>query len=257
MKGRVLFDSPLQKASFLSSKLFGSIYKTTVPSAQRWWEFAVPRFLHSDPDGRDGSSSGLTKNTTKQPHRAQNKPHAVIANGKALLLVPSSLRMLQKVCREANVPLFVIRDPRAWGGNTHDSFSSMLQELRKTVKNRIVEQVVSLDGWSAFQKGRMLGQTETEAKWLLKDRVRRAKSFLTVGLGGGSSNRQQERKSAEELEDWSMLDESQLEEKLARYNLIQKEEGGSDGKHGSLTKVCSSSFLNLLKKCDSARDQRE
>jgi hypothetical protein len=235
----------MQKSSFLSKKLFGSIYKTTVPSAQRWWEFAMPQFLHSDPDGMDGTSTELQKH----PCRAQHKPHAVIANGNTLLLVPSSLRMLQKVCRDANVPLFVIRDPRAWGGNTHDNFPSMLKDLQKTVKHRIVEQALRLDGWSAFKKGRILGQTETEAKWLLKDRVRKAKGYLSRR---NDSSRKEESSS---IEDWSNLDAAQLEEKLARHNLVQKL--ATDGNENAPSTIsCSESLRSFLQKCTDKKQEK-
>eukprot|EP00978_Attheya_sp_CCMP212_P007735 scaffold17977_cov33-Attheya_sp.AAC.1 len=45
-------------------------------------------------------------------NRASHKPHVVIADGAAMQRVPGSLRFLTWSCREADVPLFIINDPR-------------------------------------------------------------------------------------------------------------------------------------------------
>ena len=151
----------MEKSSRLAHYMFGNVYKVAIPSARRFWEWPLPKFMKSDPDGCD--------NPNNTDCRACHKPHAVIANGSALQRVPSSLRLLQKFCREADVPLFVIYDSRVWGGNTHQTVPEALRELRSTIKNRIIGQALKQQGSSSFSRGRMLGQMETEAKWHTKD----------------------------------------------------------------------------------------
>jgi hypothetical protein len=199
----------MEKSSRLKSYMFGNVYKATVPSSRRFWERPLPSFLQSDPAGVDGQK--------KTNCRARHKPHAVVANGAALQRVPSSLRLLQKYCREADVPLFVVDDPRVWGGNTHKSLPEALRELRRTVKNRVISQALKQQGSSAFTRGRLVGQVETEAKWQAKDKSMRARNFFTGGT---------RRRKSEEPRDWSHLDAAALEKRLVQGNVIQKIKDG-------------------------------
>eukprot|EP00536_Pseudo-nitzschia_multiseries_P011484 jgi/Psemu1/205991/e_gw1.394.27.1 len=212
INGQIEFDAPVEKASRYERLLFGNHYKSTVPVVHSIWDFFMPfSFARSNPDGIDGRKQSNV--------RACNKPHAVIANGAALQLVPSSLRLVQKLCKKADVPLFVVHDPRQWGGNTQASLEEALIAMRSTVKNRIISNALDQQGSSAFTRGRMLGQIETETKWQVKDKTRRAKELL--GLEGG-------RRRKPEKEDWSLHDKDALETKLIERKVIRVENKGSE-----------------------------
>lgn len=91
-------------------------------------------------DGIDGDY-GRDKKTI---NRASSKPHAVIADGSAMQRVPGALRYLTKCCKEADVPLFIINDPRVWGGNTNKDLESAARDIRKTIKHRIVSNALTV-----------------------------------------------------------------------------------------------------------------
>jgi hypothetical protein len=176
------------------------------------WDFFMPfSFAKNDPNGIDGRMQGNV--------RACNKPHAVIANGAALQLVPSSLRLLQKLCKEADVPLFVVYDPRQWGGNTQASLQEALIAMRSIVKNRVIENALKQQGSSAFTRGQIIGQIETEMKWQLKDKTSKTKELL--GLEGG-------RRPKLEKEDLSQIDTDTLENKLIERKVIQADDNDGD-----------------------------
>jgi hypothetical protein len=230
----------MEKSSRLAHYMFGNVYKVAVPSARRFWEWPLPKFMKSDPDGIDG------KYTTNC--RACHKPHAVIANGAALQRVPSSLRLLQKFCREADVPLFVIYDSRVWGGNTHQTLPEALRDLRATIKNRVIGLALKQQGSSSFSRGRMLGQMETEAKWHTKDQTRRARNVFT-----GQGNK---RRKSEEPREWSQLDSLLLEKKLVERGVIQKIKEGDDPGRRKYTKA----LINIASQCladEQARQVKE
>ena len=207
INGQVQFDAVMEAAPKLQRLLWGKVYKSTIPTVHTVWDYFLPNFAKSDPNGVDGS---IRLNV-----RACHKPHAVIANGAALQLVPGSLRQLQRLCKKADVPLFVINDPRRWGGNTHDSLDDALKELRSTVKNRVITQALKQQG--SFARGRLLGQTETEAKWQLKERSKRAKEFLGID----SRHRRSERN-----QNWSTHDSSTLQRKLIERKVIRVDSSG-------------------------------
>jgi hypothetical protein len=119
------------------------------------------------------------------------------------------MRFLQKTCQEANVPLFIVNDPRVWGGNTHQDLNDALQDMRKTIKYNIVQQ--SMRG-SAFGRGRLLGQLETEAKWQAKDMGRRTRQAIK----DASKRLQQERAN-----DWSKLEAADLQNKLVDHKVME------------------------------------
>ena len=229
INGHIEFDAPVEKSSKLERLLFGNNYKTTVPALFKVMDLFMPfAFARSDPDGIDG------RNQSKV--RACNKPHAVIANGAALQLVPTSLRLLQKTCKKADVPLFVVHDPRQWGGNTQGSLEEALVAMRSTVKNRIIGNALKQQGSSAFTRGRVLGQIETEAKWQLKDKTKRTRELL--GMEGG-------RRRKAEKEDWSVHDTKTLESKLIERKVIRVENNFDD----SESKVYTPEMVDIAREC--------
>eukprot|EP00520_Triparma_pacifica_P007790 CAMPEP_0118644470 /NCGR_PEP_ID=MMETSP0785-20121206/6964_1 /TAXON_ID=91992 /ORGANISM="Bolidomonas pacifica, Strain CCMP 1866" /LENGTH=255 /DNA_ID=CAMNT_0006536247 /DNA_START=170 /DNA_END=934 /DNA_ORIENTATION=+ len=86
LSGRVKsFDSPMEKGGWWSSLVFGSAYK---------WQ-----------GKRGGDALDVD----------ENAPQAVIADGSKLRAVEGGLLLLSSACKAANVPLFVVNDPRLWG----------------------------------------------------------------------------------------------------------------------------------------------
>ncbi|KAL3916521.1 MAG: hypothetical protein SGILL_005141 [Bacillariaceae sp.] len=231
INGQIQFDAPVEKSSRYERMLFGHVYKTTVPTVHKMMDFFIPfAFAKSNPDGVD------SRNATNV--RAGNRPHVVIANGAALQLVPSSLRLLQKLCKKADIPLFVVHDPRAWGGNTNASLEEALVAMRSTVKNKVINQALERQGSLSFTRGRMLGQAETIVHYEIKEKKQRAKELL-----GLDSKRKRKK------EDWSQYDVAMLERKLMARNVIQKEDIDSD----SVT--YSPAMMELAEKCVESQPQ--
>jgi hypothetical protein len=145
---------------------------------------------------------------------------------------------LQKACRKANVPLFVIDDPRVWGGNTHSSLGEAFREMRATIKNRVIAQALKQHGSSAFTRGRLLGQAETEAKWQVREKTQRAKDLIT---GDGRKRR----KTSPTLQDWSRLDSNLLEKKLVERGVIaKKKDGDTESK-----RAYSAAMVEIARRC--------
>ena len=225
INGQIYFDAPLEKSSRYERMLFGHVYKTTVPTVHKMIDFFIPfAFAKSNPDGVD------SRNATNV--RAGNRPHVVIANGAALQLVPSSLRLLQKLCKKADIPLFVVHDPRAWGGNTNASLEEALIAMRATVKNRVINQALERQGSLSFTRGRMLGQAETIVHYEIKEKKQRAKEML-----GLDSKRRRKK------EDWSSYDAAMLEKQLMARKVIQKEDIDSEAV------TYSPAMIELSEKC--------
>ena len=221
----------MERASSWNRYLFGNAYKVTVQPVSHFWEWPLPTFAKSNPDGVDGRY--------RTNCRASNKPHAVIANGAALQRVPSSMRLLQKLCKKADVPLFVIHDPRVWGGNTHQTLPEALKDMRRTIKNRVISRALEQQGSTAFSRGRMLGQVETEAKWQVKEQKRRSKEMFS-----GRENRRHKSDI-----DWSKLDSIRLERRLVQRGVI-KEKIASDGEGSSVVqKFYSDALVDLARRC--------
>jgi hypothetical protein len=197
-----------------------------VPSNRALWEWFLPPFLHRDPAGKEGNRRNW----------ASHKPHAVIADGAALQRVPGSLRYLQNTCQEANVPLFIVNDPRVWGGNTHQDLNDALRDMRKTIKYNIVQQ--SMQG-SAFSRGRLLGQLENEAKWQAKDMGRRTREAVK------DANR---RLQEERVNDWSKLTANELQERLVTHKAIQVVKSTN----GDLTSHYTDGLVELARRCVSS-----
>ena len=235
INGYIEFDAPVEKTSRFVRLFYGKNYKSTVPAVYKVWDLFMPfSFARSDPNGVDGRYQTNV--------RACNKPHAVIANGAALQLVPSSLRLLQKLCKKADVPLFVVHDPRQWGGNTQESFQEALIAMRSTVKNRIIGNALKQQGSSAFTRGRVLGQIETEAKWQVKDKTKRTRELL--GIGG-------ERRQKLEKEDWGAYNTDTLEHKLIERKVIKIDSDGRDSNERKV--VCSPEVMEIARRCIESR----
>jgi hypothetical protein len=137
--GRIPFGANVEPTSWITRRLFNTCYRTTVKkvsSSPLLW--LVPSFLIGNkPGGTDGIDGDYGK-YKRTLNRASSKPHAVIADGSAMQRVPGSLRYLTKCCEEAGVPLFIINDPRVWGGNTHRDLASAAKDMKRTMKARIV-----------------------------------------------------------------------------------------------------------------------
>ena len=90
--------------------------------------------------------------------------------------VPGSLRFLTKVCRDANVPLYILNDPREWGRFSDRSFSTLdeaIVDLSRTVSDNIVSSAIELRQGNAFERGRLIGRWEKELEWQAKDTGRK------------------------------------------------------------------------------------
>jgi hypothetical protein len=140
--------------------------------------------------------------------------------------------LLQKLCKKADIPLFVVHDPRAWGGNTQASLEEALVAMRSTVKNKVINQALERQGSLAFTRGRMLGQAETILHYEIKEKKQRAKEML------GLDSKRRPKK-----EDWGQYDAAMLEKKLMARNVIKRDEADSD----SVT--YSQAMIELAKKC--------
>jgi hypothetical protein len=151
--------------------------------------------------------------------------------------VPGSMRFLQKTCQEADVPLFIVNDPRVWGGNTHQDLNDALQDMRKTIKYNIVQQ--SMRG-SAFGRGRLLGQLETEAKWQAKDMGRRTRQAVK-----DASKRLQ----LERANDWSKLDAEELQNKLVDHKVMEARKAKKEDKGLAEVTSYTDSMVTLARQC--------
>jgi hypothetical protein len=168
----------------------------------------LPSFLQPDPNGIDGEDDAHAAHS----NWASQKPHAVIANGAAAQRMPSGLRLLQKTCREAGVPLFVLYDKRAWGSNTHQSLQLALRDVRFIVKQNII--LSAMEHQSGFSRGRRVGRMErTVEQW-----------------SANAKKDRQRRQEALKKRQWQKLDEVSLEKRLIEYGVLRKEDRVEDGK---------------------------
>ena len=224
ISGQVAFGETMKEADGWTKLFSGYRYQSTVSSSSRSWLDAIFFWRsHKQDEGIDGS---------QLPNAASNRPHAVIANGLSLQLVPNSLRVLQKLCAEHKVPLFVIRDPRSWGGNTHpDDLGLVLKDVQAAVKRQIVTRSLQHAAGTAFTRGRYLGRLESDTAWQAKEALRKSKEFSNRALD--AFRKQQET-------DWSGLSEEELEKRLAYHGLLRTL-GDQDSKttHKELTEALS------------------
>jgi hypothetical protein len=242
ISGQVQYGAPLEAAGKWTRYFFGNTYQSTVPSSRSAWSWLSPLSSTSDPSGMDGRDDTW----------ASNKPHAVIANGAALQLVPNSLRLLQKECRDHKVPLYVVHDPRVWGGNTHDDLGDVLRELRKTVKSGIVAKSLQHAVGTAFQRGRWVGTLEADTKWQAKETIRKTKE--TVRKTKETIHKASDARKVKEQMDWKGLDESALEEKLASRGVIKTEKGPARGDETTV-RTYTGGMIALAKRCVADQQQ--
>jgi hypothetical protein len=236
ISGQVQYGAPLEAAGKWTRYFFGNTYQSTVPSSRSTWSWLSPLAASSDPAGMDGLEDTW----------ASNKPHAVIANGAALQLVPNSLRLLQKECRDHNVPLYVVHDPRVWGGNTHDDLGDVLRELRKTVKSGIVAKSLQHAVGTAFQRGRWVGTLEADTRWQAKETIRKTKE--SVRNTKETIHKASDARKVKEQMDWKRLDENALEEKLASRGVIQTEKGKAKDDETTV-RTYTGGMIALAKRC--------
>lgn len=222
VQGRVPFGGTLSPSSSLIRLIFGNVYKPQVPSSRTFWEWFVPPVWHRDPAGIEGAD---------QNNWASQKPHAVIADGAVMQRIPGSLRFLQKTCQESEVPLFIVNDPRVWGGNTHQDLNEALQDMRKTIKYNIVRD--SMRG-TGFAWGRLLGRLEAETTWQAKDMGRRTREAVQ------EANRRLKR---EKVNNWSKFSADQLREKLIEHKVIK-----DSSENGRMT-TYSNAMVQLAHHC--------
>lgn len=223
--GHIPFDANVERSSFLSRLIFGNCYCRTVKSSRSFVRWFIPSFLSGDRvggvDGIDGDF-GINKRVI---NRASSKPHAVIADGAAMQRVPGALRYLTKCCAEADIPLFIINDPRVWGGNTHSDLASAAKDMRKTLKARIVSNALTIKEGKMFERGRLLGKMETETKWQMKDVGRRTRDALQDASA---------RMKKERDEDWSKLSSEELMQQLIDKKVVtvanEKKRTGEDAR---------------------------
>ncbi len=97
----------------------------------------------------------------------------MVADGKAMQRVPGSLRFLTKVCRDANVPLYILNDPRSWGrlsdSRSYSTLDDALVDLRRTVSDNIIRNALDLREGNAFERGRVVGRWEKEMEWRARE----------------------------------------------------------------------------------------
>ena len=212
---------------------------------------ASPGLVVSTEDGLDGGG-GHGYGDGPPTNRASHKPHAVIANGILLQRERQALRWLQATCKQHDVPLFILLDPRHQWKNqqeqqqpeeqlrttpkqktgttalTDDDLERVLRrQVVPLVKQRLIRTSLRHSAGTAFANGRALGRWEGRTQaWLgQQTRMLGPPSNTTTKVddeenvcndGGDSGD-----------EDWSALEEDALRRKLESRGVIviqQKEE---------------------------------
>jgi len=177
----------------------------------------------------------------KKLNRASNKPHAVIADGAALHRVPGSLRFLTKTCRDANVPLFILNDPRSWGSQTHSTLSEAVVDIRRSVTDNVVSHCLDIREGSAFERGRLVGQFEKELAWQASEAARKTREAWK------SARRRLER---DKCEDWSELGDDELRQKLIERKVLARGNDDDEDQNSHVQSITSTKqLLELCRKC--------
>ena len=226
INGLIPFGAAVEPASFFSRMILGHAYKRTVHSSRSYISYVIPSFLlpasYSNPDGIDGDyryspskrndsqSSSSTLRKVKW-NRASCKPHAVIVNGAAMQRIPGSLRFLTNCCREANIPLFVVNDPRVWGQNTHVSLHEAARDIRKVIKRNMLQNALSIKEGNMFERGRKVGRFEADTKWKAYDVSRKTRQAV--------QDAHNKWKLSQKV-DWSKLDSKELLKRLIEHKVI-------------------------------------
>lgn len=267
INGIVPFSEPMHRAHTFSQWLYGRIYSHTIAptySTHRlwmwWWWPAVFSYNRSNLiknggiDGKgecnlygdDSNGRSLLSWPRKKLNRASNKPHAVIADGAALHRVPGSLRFLTRTCRDANVPLFILNDPRSWGSQTHSTLSEAVVDIRRSVTDNVVSHCLDIREGSAFERGRLVGQFEKELAWQASEAARKTREAWK------SARRRLER---DKIEDWSDLDDDELRQKLIERKVLTL--GNNDDDQGDSYAQSITSTKQLLEICRKCLEKEE
>lgn len=203
-------------------------------------------------DGDCTKRSGLSwpSLSSKKLNRASNKPHAVIADGAALHRVPGSLRFLTKTCRDANVPLFILNDPRSWGSQTHSTLPEAVVDIRRSVTDNVVSHCLDIREGSAFERGRLVGQFEKELSWQARDAARKTREYWK------SARRRLER---DKCEDWSELNDEELWQKLIERKVLtlKNNDGENENHHDYPHLQAVTSTKELLEICRKCLEEEE
>jgi hypothetical protein len=146
---------------------------------------------------------------------------------------------------EANVPLFIINDDREWGGSTHVDLKSAALDIRQTVKARLVARALLIKEGGLFERGRILGQLETEAKWQAKELGKRTRQAMQDAIN---------RHKKEREDDWSLLGVEELEQRLVDRKLIMKSKATKDGE---LDEGYSKGFVEVCQNCLGKKSSKE
>ncbi|GAX16432.1 hypothetical protein FisN_19Lh009 [Fistulifera solaris] len=236
--GKVKFGEPMDAVKYRwwnRWRKSESLYRTTVYARKgAWWDL----FSYVDPAGMDGAACSQEESS----NWASEKPHAVIVNGSVLQQrLPKALRLLQQICKENDVPLYVLHDPRRWGENTHETLGDVLEDVRRTTKRRIVRNSLQYTAGRPFARGRRMGKLETEAKWNLRKAQRKANELLARSIV--SKNQSIE-------DDWSRLDIEALSRKLAQHGLLQIQQ--NEGR----IKVLSTGMLELTRSLSFSENEK-
>lgn len=195
LSGSVEYTAVLQPARWWQRWVWGSAYQPTVQS-ESW-------FRNINPVGKGNSMTHYN-----------HQPHAVIVNGATLQHVPHALRFLQTTCQANNIPLFVLYDPRPWK-NTHQNLSQVLKQVRKRIKHDIIAK--SLQNSTAFARGRLFGQVETQVKWKSQEVLRKSRERLKEAQEAATHRKEM---------DWRHLTVEQLEDKLYQRGVLDKTKNG-------------------------------
>ena len=267
INGIVPFSEPIHRAHTISQWLYGRIYSHTIAPTYRahrlwmwWWWPAV--FSHNRSNliknggvdgngecnlyGDDSNDRSLLSWPRKKLNRASNKPHAVIADGAALHRVPGSLRFLTRTCRDANVPLFILNDPRSWGSQTHSTLSEAVVDIRRSVTDNVVSHCLDIREGSAFERGRLVGQFEKELAWQASEAARKTREAWK------SARRRLER---DKIEDWSEMDDEELRQKLIERKLLTL--GDNDDDQSNSNEQSTTSTKQLLEICRKCLEKEE
>lgn len=199
--------------------------------------------LYGDDSDKRSILSWPPLSARRKLNRASNKPHAVLADGEALHRVPGSLRFLTKTCREANVPLFILNDPRSWGSETHSTLSEAVVDIRRSVTDNVVSHALDIREGSAFERGRLVGQFEKEMAWQASDAARKTRE------GWKAARRRLQR---DKCEDWSELSDEELRQKLIERKVLTLGNAADDeSSNGSKVHSISSTkeLLDICRKC--------
>ena len=191
--------------------------------------------------GDDSNDRSLLSWPRTKLNRASNKPHAVIADGAALHRVPGSLRFLTRTCRDANVPLFILNDPRSWGSQTHSTLSEAVVDIRRSVTDNVVSHCLDIREGSAFERGRLVGQFEKELAWQASEAARKTREAWK------SARRRLER---DKIEDWSEMDDEELRQKLIERKLLTLGDNDDDQSNSNVQSTTSTKqLLEICRKC--------